>query len=77
MWSTSLSTDCTFDPLCGIKDESRHMYWTDVRFCTRLLMEEAFLRLGPSVFLDAFSGISEAKTRSLIVTVVFGCRERH
>ena len=53
------------------------MYWTDVRFCTGLLMEEAFLRLGPSVFLDAFSGISEAKTRSLIVIVAFRCREQH
>jgi len=49
------------------------MYWLDVRFCTGLLMEEAFPRLGPSVFLNAFSGTSEAKTPSLIVIVVFGC----
>ena len=53
------------------------MYWTDVRFCTGLLMEEVFLRLGSSVFLDAFSGISEAKTCSSIVTVVFGDQEQH
>ena len=53
------------------------MYWTDVRFCTGLLMEEALLRLGPSVFPDAFSGTCEAKIPSLIVIVVFGCWEQH
>jgi hypothetical protein len=45
------------------------MYWTDVRFCTGLPMEEVFLRLRPSVFRSAFAGVSEAKRRSLIVIV--------
>jgi hypothetical protein len=74
--SPSLYTDCTFDPLCGIKDESQHMYWTDVRFCTGLLMEEALLRLVSSVFQNASSGISLAKRCFLIVVVVFGCLEQ-
>jgi hypothetical protein len=52
------------------------MYWTDVRFCTGFLMEEAPLRLGPSVFLGAVARITEAKRRALRAIVAIWTPEK-